>query len=680
MTSTETAAAFAEDWSRRIVEVIDDVVCLCRDGVIVSVNAAAARLLAASLPDRLVGCRLDHILHPDHAPPLDLAGAIPTVLHRLDGGQVEVELSLRRLGGPDSAVVVVHARDLTGRKRDDDERRLANAVFETTQDAIMVLDAQRRVTAVNAAFTEITGRAAAAVLGTVPELGQVGEGVDADLRAARLAAWEAVDGTGRWAGELCRQGADGQQTAERVALGAIRGDGDRITQYVVVFSDVTKHKQDEEQIRYQANYDSLTGLPNRSLCLDRLSQAVATSARSKASLGLMVIDLDGFKLVNDTLGHELGDELLRETARRLNTCVRSGDTLARLGGDEFTIIMPNLGDFRNAPLVARRVLDSLEQPFDLKGHEAFVSASIGITTFPDDAKDTNTLLKNADAAMFRAKEKGKANFQFFTADMNTEVTERLVLKNGLSKALEREEFTLYYQPKIDLASGLMTGVEALLRWRNSELGSVSPTKFIPVMEESGLIGAVGEWALEVACLQHRAWLEAGFPKLKIAVNLSVRQLREPGLAKMVADMLVRTGIEPSGIELEITESMIMKDTEHAVATLKELEDMGISLAMDDFGTGYSSLSYLKRFPLHTIKIDRSFVSDIASDPDDLEIIRTIITMGHSLRRKIVAEGVETQEQREILTGMRCDEIQGYLVSPPVPAAEIGRMLIEGIAG
>ncbi len=299
---------------------------------------------------------------------------------------------------------------------------------------------------------------------------------------------------------------------------------------------------------------------------------------------------------------------------------------------------------------------------------------VSLSAIPDDASSVHALLKNADAAMYRAKEQGKANYQFFTAELNAEARQRMVIKNGLSKALERQEFALHYQPKCDLATGRLTGAEALLRWCSPELGMVSPAKFIPVMEDTGLIGIVGDWVLEAASRQYKLWRDSGYPHMRVAVNLSVRQLRQGNLTRTVEDVLMRVGIEPSGLELEITESMIMRDTEHAVAVLRSLSDMGIHLAMDDFGTGYSSLSYLKRFPLHTIKIDRSFINDIAWDPDDREIIRSIITMGHSLRRRIVAEGVETEDQRVLLRKLRCDEMQGYLLSPPMPPADIDRML------
>jgi EAL domain-containing protein (putative c-di-GMP-specific phosphodiesterase class I) len=336
--------------------------------------------------------------------------------------------------------------------------------------------------------------------------------------------------------------------------------------------------------------------------------------------------------------------------------------------------MPDLGELRNVLAIAHRIIDGLKLPFLLTGSEAYISASIGITSFPDDAQTVQALLKNADAAMYRAKDTGKANFQFYTHGLDVESLARLTIKNGLSKALERQEFELLYQPKCDVATGRLTGVEALLRWRSSELGMMLPATFIPIMEETGLIDEVGDWVLETACRQHALWRDAGHKHMRVAVNLSVRQLRQGTLVKTIETLLNRYSMEASALELEITESMILKDTENAVAVLKELSAMGVHLSMDDFGTGYSSLSYLKRFPQNTIKIDRSFVNDIAIDPDDLEIVRTIINMGHSLRRRIVAEGVETEAQRQLLHHLRCDEMQGFLLSPPISAAEIDAML------
>ncbi|MDH5490257.1 MAG: EAL domain-containing protein, partial [Rhodospirillaceae bacterium] len=408
-----------------------------------------------------------------------------------------------------------------------------------------------------------------------------------------------------------------------------------------------------------------TGLPNRSLFIDRLNQSLPSMARSNKKLALLFIDLDGFKVVNDTLGHDIGDELLQQAAERLGHCVRTGDTVARLGGDEFTITMPNLDDLKNAPIVAQRSLEALSKPFVIGGHEAFVSASIGITIFPDDATTSQELLKNADAAMYKAKDEGKANYQYFTADMNLQVKERMIIKNGLIKALENDELSLFYQPKLDMKTNKITAVEALMRWDNPELGSITPFVFIPVLEESGLVVEVGEWAIKRACEQHNEWLKRGLPPMKMAVNLSARQLREKAFVSIVEKTLKKAKLDVKYFEVEITESMLMSDAPNIVAALRKLHEMGIHVSMDDFGTGYSSLSYLKRFPIDTIKIDRSFVSDIATDQDDAEIIRTIINMGKTLNRNVIAEGVETVEQFNMLKEYECDEIQGYYISRPL---------------
>jgi diguanylate cyclase (GGDEF)-like protein/PAS domain S-box-containing protein len=598
-------------------------------------------------------------------------GAIELTLWRRDGTNFPVELAIVPVEtGEAGNGAIFLFRDLSAEKHTEDRLRLASAVFDNAAEGIAVLDANFRVTTINPAFSAVTGFDAVDVQGRRPffltTTAADGELVDE--------IWTAIRQNGRWESEHWSARKDGQEYAVWLSISATTDEVGNISQYVVVFSDITQRKRDEERIRYQATYDALTGLPNRSLFMDRLSVALHQAQRHGHRVGLMFIDLDGFKLINDTLGHDVGDELLKEVAQRLLVCVRQGDTVTRFGGDEFTIIMPDLGEMRNVLAIAHRIVDTLKLPFQLKGAEAYISASIGITSFPDDAQTVQALLKNADAAMYRAKETGKANFQFYTHGLDAESTARLAIKNGLSKALERQEFELLYQPKCDVATGRLTGAEALLRWRSHEMGMMLPATFIPVLEETGLIDRVGDWVLETACHQHRVWRDAGHGHMRVAVNLSVRQLRQGTLVKTVENLLGRYSIDPSGLELEITESMIMKDTENAVAVLKDLFAMGVHLTMDDFGTGYSSLSYLKRFPQNTIKIDRSFVNDIAVDPDDLEIIRTIINMGHSLRRNVVAEGVETEAQRQLLHHLRCDEMQGFLLSPPVPPTDIDVML------
>ena len=556
-------------------------------------------------------------------------------------------------------------QEIVERQRAEDKLMLAGEVIESLNEGVAIIDPDFRVSSVNPAYSVISGYDIEEVIGNIP----INHTALTRGGAMFEDMWRGLETQGSWDGEFWNLRKNGEEYAERLSVTAITNISGEVQQFAAIISDITKRKQDEERILYQANYDSLTGLPNRSLFLDRLNQSLANMQRADKNLGLLFIDLDGFKLVNDTLGHDVGDMLLKEAARRLGTCVRTGDTVARLGGDEFTIIMPNLDDARNAPLVAQRVLDSLQAAFLLGGHETFVSASIGITIFPDDAREAQDLLKNADAAMYRAKEHGKANYQFFTADMNEEVKERLVVKNGLSKALENDEFVLQYQPKLDLHTGRVTGAEALMRWESPDLGLVSPVKFIPVLEETGMVVEVGEWAIHTACRQHVKWIKQGLPPIKVAVNLSARQLREPSFVKIVKSALTKTDLPPSALEIEITESMLMSDAPNIVASLKELHDYGVHISMDDFGTGYSSLSYLKRFPIDTIKIDRSFVSDIDTSSDDAEIIHTIINMGQTLNRKIIAEGVETQEQLDILRRYNCDEIQGYFFSRPLDAED-----------
>ena len=557
-------------------------------------------------------------------------------------------------------------QEITERRKIEESLQLTARVIDTTSEGVVLTDPQFKITSVNPAFGRITGYSTNEVVGRTPRFHAAivrnTEMYDRMMTALREKS--------QWEGEMWTSRKDGSRYAQRLSISAIRREDGELLRYAILVSDITQRKEDEERILYQANYDALTGLPNRSLFRDRLDQALTMARRQDRKVVLMFIDLDGFKLVNDTLGHDMGDLLLKQASDRLLDCVRQTDTVSRLGGDEFTIILAEIADEHHAPVVAQRVIDALSQPFSLEGQEAFVSASIGITTFPDDSDNATDLLKNADAAMYRAKEKGKSNYQYFTSEMNEEVKERLFLKNGLSMALDKGEFELFYQPKMGLEENWITGVEALMRWQHPELGMVSPGRFIPVLEESGLVVDVGNWVLREACSQHVRWLNMGLPPIRVAVNLSARQLRDPALVKVVESVLKETGVGPEALEIEITESMLMSDHGPVIKVLGALHEMGLHVAMDDFGTGYSSLSYLKRFPIDTIKIDRSFVADIAVDKDDAEIIRTIINMGQSLKRRVVAEGVEVVEQLDILKAYRCHEVQGYYFSRPLPADNI----------
>ncbi len=688
--------------------VADGIISIDEKGVIHSFNPAAEVIFGYRSGD-LIGKSLNAIIPPSDKKKHDghirkyiktgkakiiAVGGREVKGHHKDGTVFPIELSVTEMWHGKQRLFTAIVRDITERKKAEDELRkahdeleirieertreltreiaerrstesrlrLAGEVIDNLNNAVIILDPRFKVTAVNPAYTLITGYPAEDLIGRQPPFKRALK-KHPELYENML---NGIKYPGHWEGEFWSRNKDGVKIAQRLAISAITNEEGEVQQYAAIISDISERKRAEERIFFQANYDALTGLPNRALFHDRLEIALPSHQRLGRKLGLMFIDLDGFKLVNDTLGHDIGDLLLQETARRLEKCIRDGDTAARLGGDEFTVIMPNLVDPRHTPLVAQRVLDALAKPFNLKNHETFVSASIGVTIFPDDATTPNGLLKNADAAMYRAKEQGKANYQFYTSDLNKEVKERLEFKNGLVKALGRGEFSLHYQPKLEIGSNRITGAEALMRWNSRDYGLISPVKFIPILEETGQVVEVGEWAIRTACERQIAWKKEGLPPLRVAVNISARQLREKSFISIVDQALKDTGVSPDGLEIEITESMLMSDQEKAVKSLGELHDMGIHIAMDDFGTGYSSLSYLKRFPIDTIKIDRSFVADIATDHDDAIIIKTIINMGQNLNRRIVAEGVETESQLAILNEYNCDEIQGYFFSPPLP--------------
>lgn len=439
---------------------------------------------------------------------------------------------------------------------------------------------------------------------------------------------------------------------------------------VAVSRDITERKMTEDRLMYLANFDSLTGLPNRALFRDRLRRAIARAQRNNGQVALLFLDLDRFKNINDSLGHHAGDQLLRGVSKRLLKNAREGDTVARLGGDEFTVILEGIESSEDAVAVARKILELMEAPFKLDGHEIVVSTSIGITLYPEDATDMSSLLKNADTAMYRTKEKGRNSYQFYTADMNDKAIETLMLENDLRHALEREEFELYFQPQFDLHTRAIIGIEALVRWNHPVRGLLSPSKFIPFAEESGLIIAMGEWILRKACTYARAWQSPGHAPLHVAVNLSMRQFHQRNLVEMVTQALADSGLPPYCLELEITESMLAHNVEKTSAILHELHNLGIRLSIDDFGTGYSSLNYLKRFPLNTLKIAQSFVQDIANEPDDAAIAEAIIGLAKALRLNVIAEGVETDEQVYFLRGRGCDWVQGELFSKPIPSQDL----------
>jgi diguanylate cyclase (GGDEF)-like protein/PAS domain S-box-containing protein len=686
VTETKRVAESVRSHERKLEGILDAVlegiISVSPDGNIRSFNRAAERIFGYTAAETLEK-PLSMLLPEPHATQHD--GYIKRYMEtgrtwvmnvsrelsgrRKDGTVFPLEINVTQTKQGEERVFIGVIRDVSERKRAQERLKLAATVFDTASEAILLTDSEFCVTASNPAFSLISGYGAEETLGGKPPFMS---SPDLDEKFY-LTLWQALQTTGRWEGEFWNRRKSGERFAEQLSITAVRDETGNISQYVMVSSDVTQRRRAEERIRHQATHDSLTELPNRVLFLDTLGEEIDRHADQGGKGALLFLDLDGFRLVNETLGHDIGDLLLREAGRRLIHTVRGNDFAARLRGDEFVVLMRQIDSPEDAARLAQAVIDAMNQPFDLEGYEAIVSCCVGVAMFPERGEAPNTVLKNATAAKTRARDTSRSGFAFFSPEISDAFKERLAIKNNLSKALERGEFLLNYQPKLDLATGAIVGAEALLRWRNPWLGNVAPVKFIPVLEETGLIVEVGEWVLETACRQQKIWASQGFPELSVAVNLSARQLR-PGIVGVVERILERTGISPSGLEIEITESLIMSDADQAVILLRDLAAMGIRLSMDDFGTGYSSLSYLKRFPLDTIKIDRSFVRDLASSRDDAEIVRTIVTMGHSLRRKVVAEGVETLEQLTLLNDFECDEIQGYLLSPPATADVLTEMM------
>jgi diguanylate cyclase (GGDEF)-like protein/PAS domain S-box-containing protein len=556
------------------------------------------------------------------------------------------------------------AVDITERKKTDDMLRLSAQVFENASEGIMVTDAGSTIVAVNKAFTAITGYSAEEAIGRNMRLLHSGWQDPVFYGALR----DSLERDGHWQGELWDRRKDGDAYAQWTNIAAVRDESGRVTHYVAVISDITARKEAERRLSYLATHDALTGLKNRSLFYESLQHALARARRGADRVALLFLDVDNFKSINDTLGHHSGDQLLREIAARIADCVRDSDTVARQGGDEFTVMIEDVGGPDEVAHVAQKMLDALTPKFIVASREIFVTASIGIDVSPTDGGSADDLLKNADAAMYHAKEQGRNNYQFYSAALNAAAHKRLTLESGLRRALERQEFVLHYQPQVTLRGGRLVGIEALLRWRHPEQGMIMPDEFIPVAESSGLIVPIGEWVLRTACAQHRAWQDAGLQIAPVAVNISARQFR-PDFVDTVRRVLVDTRLDARHLELEITESLLMHNIEATTAALHRLSKLGVGLAVDDFGTGHSSLYYLKRFPVDKLKVERAFVRDIDADPDDAALVKAIIGLGHSLGLRVTAEGVETESQFAHLLGMGCDEAQGYYFGRPLPASE-----------
>lgn len=556
--------------------------------------------------------------------------------------------------------------DITARHKIQEAQREAEQryhdIFEHATEGMFQTSAEGRYLSVNPALARIYGYASAAEL--ISNMQDIAQNlyIHPKRREEFLALISHQDLVRDFESEVRRKNGEVIWISENAR--AVRDSDGKLNFFEGTVVDITERKRYAAQLEYQATHDVLTGLPNRSLFVDRMEQALRSAERDARGVALAFVDLDQFKLVNDSLGHEIGDRLLTEVAERLVECVRDADTVARLGGDEFVLLCTHRHEEQEISRMMHRVLECISRPWLTPLGEFNIGCSIGISLYPRDGRTVDALLKSADSAMYKAKALGRNNFQFYTPELNQRAAERFELENNLRRALERDEFVLQYQPRVDMASGAIVGVEALIRWRSPTEGLILPGRFIPIAEETGLILAIGEWVLRTACAQGVRWQQQGMRPVVISVNISPRQFQQERMVARIAAILEETGLAPQWLELELTETLIMQDAERFAAMLNDLKALGIGIAVDDFGTGYSSLSYLKRFPVDQLKIDQSFVRDLATDPDDATLVRAIISLGHALNLRVVAEGVETKQQLDFLRANGCDEIQGYYLAHP----------------
>lgn len=587
--------------------------------------------------------------------------------------------ALLRMERDRRALVVAHgdlAQRYEAQRRAEAQLRLYGQVFTHAGEGMIITDPKGGIIAVNPAFCHITGYPAEEVLGQTPALLNSGRHAPSFYRNM----WHMLKESGHWQGEIWNRRKDGGVYPEWLSIVATYDDAGALAHYIGVFIDITERKQSEETIHHLAYHDALTGLPNRILMEDRISQGIQQARQNRQSMAVIYIDLDRFKNINDSLGHAVGDELLVQAAQRALNVLRPTDTLSRQGGDEFVAVLPELNDAQEANAICSKLLATLCQPYRLAGHELTVSGSAGIALFPDDGDTVHELLRKADAAMYRAKDEGRNTFRHFSSEISTATLGELVLENELFGALERNELFLCYQPKVAAGDGRLIGAEALMRWHHREQGVISPLVFIPLAEENGLIGSFGEWALRSVCAQQRAWLDAGYEALPVAVNISAQQFAQNELPDLLATVLAEYDLPTHLIELELTESLLMRNAARAASVLERLRAMQIRVAIDDFGTGYSSLSYLHQFPVHTLKIDRSFVrltdeeNTDGSPSESARLAAAIIAMAHQLELEVVAEGVETDAQAAYLHAHGCDVLQGYLYGRPQAASEFGQLL------
>ena len=563
-------------------------------------------------------------------------------------------------------------KEIEQRRANEEFMRLSSQVFEATQDAIVVTDREARIVATNPAFTQISGYSADEVVGQSVALLHAGE---PDAKSFELMAQSIVK-TGHWSGEILARRKNGDVYPGLLSASVVRDEQGHVINHVAVFMDLTERKAEQHLIDFLSNHDALTGLPNRLLARQRFEQTLAAARRENRCVAVMCLDLDRFKSINDSYGHDVGDKALQVVSKFLNETVREGDTVTRQGGDEFQIIVSDDAQLGATMALAQKILAGLRKELVIDGQQITVTSSIGIAVSLTDGDSFDELVRNGDTALFRAKEIGRDNYAFFTERMDAEIRDKLAIQGQLRGAIARDEFEVHYQPQMCLKTGAMLGAEALLRWDNPVLGKVPPNRFIPLAEEYGLVNSIGEWVLESVCAQIKVWHDQGLGDIKVAVNLSAGQFANDATVPYVESTLRKFGIAPEYLGLEITEGTVMGDPNKAVAALRRLKDIGVNISLDDFGTGYSSLSYLKRFPIDVLKIDKSFVDDVTTSANDAAIALSVISLAHNLNMRVIAEGVETREQVQFLTERGCDEMQGYYFSRPVNAEAFTALLRE----
>jgi diguanylate cyclase (GGDEF)-like protein/PAS domain S-box-containing protein len=552
-------------------------------------------------------------------------------------------------------------RDVTDQVRAEQQLRLTSLVFESAYQGVVICDAKHTILRVNRGFTRITGYEADDVIGLSHSMLGNNRHDSVFYRDFK----EAMEREGHWEGETVATCKDGRECATYITTEALRDAHGKVCNYVALYLDISERKASEARIQHLAEYDQLTDLPNRTLLRDRVGVALEAARRAGNRLAVMFLDLDRFKTVNDSLGHEFGDKLLCEAARRLSSVVRASDTVSRHGGDEFIVMLPEIASELDVRSIARKLIDAIGQPFLIDGKEIILSLSIGISMYPDHGNDIETLLRKADTALYVTKDAGRKHYRIYSEDMNSRAEQRLETENELRRAIDRNELYLEYQPQLDLETRRMVGAEALVRWRHPVRGTVPPGEFIPIAEDSGLIIEIGNWVMETACRQYASWLAAGLPAGQISVNVSGHQFRHRAFVASVMGCLERSGLNPTRLELEVTETVIMQGSDHVLNKLRQLEELGVSLAIDDFGTGYSSLSYLKLFPLDRLKVDQAFVRGLPHDSGDSAIVRAVVGLGQNLDLNVLAEGIETQEQLDFLRNVGCHVGQGYFFSHPL---------------